>query len=55
MSNVTIPGYRHHFVDEFNEENEHQNVKKTKGRLKISIEVSFVFTPQFFNCSVHTI
>ena len=42
MASVKIPGYRHHFADEFNEEYNHQNAKKTRGRLKINIEVSFV-------------
>ena len=40
MSREQIPGYRHHFVNEFDDNFNNQNTKKTRGRLKIDIEVS---------------
>ena len=40
MSREQIPGYRHHFVSEFDDNFNNQNAKKTRGRLKIDIEVS---------------
>ena len=41
MSMDDVFGYQHHLVHEFDENIESQNVKKTKGRLKINIEVKF--------------
>ena len=40
MSRDQIPGYRHHFVSEFDDNFNNQTAKKTRGRLKIDIEVS---------------
>ena len=39
MSINDASGFQHHFIHEFDETIEPQTTKKTKGRLKINIEV----------------